>query len=379
MRFSLRLPLLATLVLGSTGCFVVDSKPLDNLADGGGGTDMTAPDLGPDGGTDSGSGDLGMADLGDLGFRIMPIDSCGDPTRGVISMTTPPFGVDTNGMTDDIRATCAGHATMGNDAFFAVSVASGDYWHFHLAVDPRDLAMARDPALYLLQATSGSCDGRTCAQISDQCDGTSDEHFAFTAPSAGTWFLGVDDRNSGGARYVLTAIRPTCGNATGLMPGESSPEHGEACDDGNPINGDGCDSRCRVELTDATEVNERIPNDNQVEANHLLLPATNTLIVTGDIAGDDCYPDVFAVDIMAGQHLNVVALNASEGACVTPGTNYALELRNAANTRITGTVDAMGCPIIDRTGLAAGQYFIWLKANNYHDADTTYHLRVTVS
>jgi cysteine-rich repeat protein len=323
---------------------------------------------------------MGPGDMGDMGFHITPAESCGDSVHGVIASTTPPFGVDTTMLADDIRATCAGHSTDGNDAFFAITVSSGDFWHFHLAVDPRDLGLGRDPALYLLQDSGGACDGRTCAQISDQCDGASDEHFAFQAPTAGTWYLGVDDRNTGGARYVLTAIRPTCGDAVVTMPGESHPQHGEACDDGNRVNGDGCDSNCRREITDSMEVNEQIPNDNQVEANHLILPASNTLIVTGDIAGDDCYPDVFVVDVPTGGHnLDVVALNAAYAACASPGTNWTLELRNAANMRVTGMVDAMGCPVISRTGLAAGQYFIWLKANDYHDADTPYHFRVTIT
>ena len=237
-----RLLFLSILAVATSGCFVVDSKFLDALADGGG-----ANDLGMDGGRDAGdAGDAGMVDMdvpdmgpedmGDMGFRIVPADTCGDPTMGAITSTTVPFPIDTNPLRNDITATCAGHATNGNDAFFAVTVASGDYWHFHLAVDPRDLAMTRDPALYLLQDTGGSCDGRTCAQISDQCDGTGDEHFAFVAPSAGDIVAYFFHQDAGYTNEISLLINGVPTGNQGLNNHASA--HGDALFLGSAMAGD---------------------------------------------------------------------------------------------------------------------------------------------
>jgi cysteine-rich repeat protein len=45
---------------------------------------------------------------------------------------------------------------------------------------------------------------------------------------------------------VLEPKKPVCGNR--------APETGEQCDDGNLLNGDGCDSTCQIELPDPVEV-----------------------------------------------------------------------------------------------------------------------------
>src|SRR5690606_10315396 len=98
-----------------------------------------------------------------------------------------------------------------------------------------------------------SCNPNACEAISDACAGNRDEHFAFIPNSDGRWYIGIDDTNPGGGKYVLDAIRPVCGDGV--------PDHGESCD-----GQEGCGPDCRW-ILNSSAVNERLPNDNIIEAN----------------------------------------------------------------------------------------------------------------
>ena len=185
------------LMLAVAGCSIVDPKHYQALRG------MDAGD------TDAGGTDTGM-DTGDEDVPVIPEDApmapthaetCGGADALVIASTTRNIMIDTNMMRNDTTATCVGIGgvelnTIGNDAFLAIDVAAGEYWHFHLRGNPADpTTPMRNPALYLL--TSG-CDPRACEQSSDICTGPSDEHFAFVASSPGRWYLGIDDATAGG-------------------------------------------------------------------------------------------------------------------------------------------------------------------------------------
>lgn len=118
----------------------------------------------------------------------------------------------------------------------------------------------------LFVASAAQCGSASCAAVSSACDGLGDEHVGLVLPSDGLWYVGVDDAALGGGLYTLSATRSICGDRVEA--------HGEGCDDGNLAGGDGCDARCRVELSVA-RTNELEPNDDRMSANALGMRAPN--------------------------------------------------------------------------------------------------------
>ena len=332
-----------------SGCFVVDAAHYQRLTGQDAGTDAQQPS------------------------EVYAVDTCGASNTFVFTQTTRNIAIDTRTSNSDIATTCRGPATTGNDVFFAVNVQAGEFWHFHLRVDPTDptSVMSRDPAFYLLQT---GCDARVCRFASDACDGNLDEHFAFKADARGTWYLGIDDRNPGGGRYLLDAIRPVCGDGVA--------EHGEACDDGNTVNDDRCDNQCRATVGGESGFDEKTPNDNEAEANHILLPTSRTMQIQGAIGGEgDCYPDVFVIDVPQNATLTVRSQDMSNVDCASATTTpFQFALRNARGDAVGGTVTS-GCPEITYTNgpTSATTYYIWLSAATRTTALTTYRMRVSVT
>src|SRR5262245_46685532 len=105
----------------SLGCSIVDPKYYESLPLLDGSSES-------DGGAE---GDSGTA---------LPAEACGDKRARVLADTTRMIRIDTTRAADNVRASCTGHASEGNDLFFAIDVAAGEYWHFHLQVDPADSA-----------------------------------------------------------------------------------------------------------------------------------------------------------------------------------------------------------------------------------------------
>lgn len=337
----------AVVVLGATGCVVVDGKHRDLLLrDGGGQRD----------------GDVSHTDAG-MQFD----DQCGaDNPRLLLTDTTRDILIDTEAYHNLNNQSC-GANTPGKDVFIGVDVVAGEFWHFHLAAVSPD----RNPMLFLTQGTS--CDSRSCQFVSTACEGTGDEHFAFVADADGRWYIGIDDGVTGGGQYMLSAFRPVCGD------GEKT--HGEACDDGNLINGDRCDRRCRLELSEARTM-EVEPNDNRVESNALRLPASNDLTITGSIGGPGActYADVFAVSLPDMGDLHVDALNSDDSACASGSlTPFNLSLENSAGEVVLANMeDSSGCAIIRATNQASGEYFVRVSVPAETSLPASYRLHVQV-
>jgi hypothetical protein len=315
--------ILLVLVFGAN-CRLADETLLDRLADGGSGVDAPTGEDVPT-------------------TEQVAVDQCGADDVMVLTETTLDILIDTTTLTaQNTQVTCA--ESRGNDGFLAVEVNGGEFWHFHLRTE--SAASDRNPVLYLL--TDG-CDTRSCVQLSDTCSANRDEHFGFIPTGARqTWFIGIDDANEGGGRYLLDAIKPTCGNG--------SAEHGESCD-----GQEACNDDCRYMIT-SDSVQERIPNDNFQEANEIVLDG-NQLELRGDMGGiGDCnYPDVYTILVPDGAQLEVVARDESSMRCMTTATApFSLTLLNAAGTTRGGGEDGNGCPVIDQSGLPGGRYFVRL-------------------
>jgi cysteine-rich repeat protein len=269
--------------------------------------------------------------------------------------------IDLGAFANDSNMACSA-ATPGNDAFLAIDMEAGEYWHFHLSA----LASNRHPTLSI---SDGSC---RCEVISNQCEEEGDEHLAFFAESTGRFFLGIDDELGGGGLVNLSVFRPICG--------ENGSEHGEGCDDGNTLDGDECDSHCHSELT--AERNAEIePNDNRAEANALLLGAANELEVTGNIGGPGAclYHDVFEIEIPASADLEIVALGPDSSMCRSEQlTPFNISLETPSGDIIEGTEDAFGCSTFVGDALPAGTYYVHVSLPISLAVVTSYRLRARV-
>jgi len=274
-------------------------------------------------------------------------DTCTGDVPVVVSSSTD-FPIDLRSLNDDFRdlAACTGASTPGADGFFAVEMEAGEKWHFHLSVPSGELV---NPAIYVLD----SCDDRRCQPGDgiDVCGGEQDEHFSFVAPRAGTYFVGIDARTTGGAQYELLAVRPECGNG-------GSPEHSETCDDGNTISGDGCDERCRAELG-AGALNEVEPNDDLTGANVFTPPLSIDAII-----GGRCDVDHFTFT-HGGGPLRASMLAGGSVACTDPPVGLELRLLASDGLTLRGTGAPTAdndCPVLDLADLAAGEYFLRVSA-----------------
>jgi cysteine-rich repeat protein len=357
-----RIALALITALSASGCFILDDQHLVDLM----------RDSGPP--VDSGPRpDTGM--LFTDGGMIPFDDHCGaENPRTILRRTTLDILIDTNQMSNSVSTNCGGAPTPGNDVFLAIDVQPAEYWHFHLKTDPTDPDSAnRQPALYLLRGRP--CDDRECSFSSDVCGGVGDEHFGFVANEPGIWYLGIDDRLAGGGRYVLQALRPVCGDGERI--------HGESCDDENVTGGDGCSSNCLIELETSREME---PNDNPTEANYLILPGSNEIVVEGVIGGEGAcrYADTFAVNVPENTRVSVDVLDTSGAVCadsaLTEGFQLALRNTAFADAVPSGTTDGAGCSILrSPEPLRGGLYYVTVLLPEDLERPKAYRLRIRVS
>lgn len=243
----------------------------------------------------------GGADGGTPGVlpTIALADRCSGAVPEVVSGTNALL--DTTNLANDFSdlAVCTGRALPGNDGFFRVRMNAGEQWHFHVRVQGGG---APDPAIYVLPG----CDERSCAGGLDECGQSRDEHMSFRASASREYLVGVDSARPGGARYELIALRAECGNNTR--------EHGESCEDGNRTPGDGCDERCRAELSgpEATEVE---PNDDFTDPNVLMFPAAGGTLTARGRLGGRCDFDMYAVNVPPGASVRATMLDVNGMAC----------------------------------------------------------------
>lgn len=258
---------------------------------------------------------------------------------------------------------------IGLDGFFAVSLRAGEKWHFHLKSDNDGV----DPVLYIVDA----CDERRClrAQTSNNC-ASKVEHMSFVPDRDGTYMVGLDTVNSGGAELNFLAIQPVCGNG--------EPEHSEGCEDGNRVDGDGCDHLCRTEIGPGDEESE--PNDDFTSANVVFF-ANNESEIRGTISGA-CDLEKFAIDIpQDGQGLSAELLLGPNGTPCAAGDvpeNLKLELYEGESLVGEGLAVPGGnaCPVIDErfafaNNLTRGTYHVnFITPDNTENFD--YILKLTL-
>jgi len=244
---------------------------------------------------------------------------------------------------------CAVTDLSGPDAFYAIKVAAGERWH--MKVEPESSSV--DTVLYLMSV----CEPSSCSRVVDVCGPGFEEEVSIDFTRAETFYVGIDTRGGGG-EVEFYALKPKCGD--GLA------SHGEACDDGNIVGGDGCDAKCRVELTDASPA-EVEPNRDSSEGNTLLPGADGAITVTGNLGGP-CDEDHYLIEVPEGGSLIVTMLTALGKACPNP-TGAELLLLDSSTNVLLGKGEGGGaggaCPGIDAAfaeNLKAGTYQLLLRA-----------------
>jgi hypothetical protein len=346
----------AIAAFAASGCLVVDDTHLNEVLQG-------RTDASVDADASEPEPDAGVSE------DVIPlVDRCGDSDAEVLFASTGgQFRVDTTG-TSNRFTTCNSRAAPGNDGFVAIDARGGDLWHFHVIPDPTVADQNRDPFLYLLDST---CRNTSCNHFSDACQGPGDEHFAFVAPSDGVWYLGVDDRNEGGGVYQLEAIKLSCGDGSAV--------HGEACD-----GSDTCNSDCR-EVLDEGRPSEQIPNDNEIEANYVELPASREIVISGTLGGDLCtYPDVYTFDNVQEASDLVVEVQKTDGTvCDNPSlTPFDIVLRNPDGDIVAGpqTNASTGCAELRANDLPVQSFFLYLEHDEpLDDRPVPYRLHIRLT
>jgi cysteine-rich repeat protein len=296
--------------------------------------------------------DGGMAD----GGVVVPPAAC-DSADAVVVDATTVLTIDTRSAMNRVVSLCD-ESAPGSDAFVGLDVAAGDVWHVHASLDPTE-AGARDPQLAVLNS---ACDPRACLDTSAACEGSGDEHLDLVARETGRLWIGIDDALTGGGLYRVSFTRNVCG--------DDERTHGEACEDGNTASGDGCDSRCRVEIT----TSEVEPNDSAASANVIALDAP----IDGTIGGlGTCtYGDYYVLE-HAGGPISVDVFRTDGTACASAAdAPFALALTDAGGGGLSDMTDANGCPII-RGDVPAGEYLLHVSIDAELAIPAAYQLRVT--
>lgn len=301
------------------------------------------------------------AGAGDAGAPTLPLaDFCTDVPATTLTGTA--FAIDTTLLGDDVRdvAGCLGRTAPGNDGFVGVMMTRGERWHFHVR---QPVGAGIDPMLYVLDG----CDERSCdADFAiDACGADANEHLSFVAPHDGLYYVGLDTAAAGGFAGTLEIYRPVCGNGTR--------QHSENCDDGNLVDGDGCDASCRTELS-GTPASESEVNDDFYAANHVL--GTGERRVLGEI-GTRCDADSYAIDVAAGATLSVSIVARGGAACPATAPGMELSLHSAAGVELAAATPGP-CPTVGATVASAGTYYLRVYAPE-NDAERTFAYELVVT
>ncbi|MEP7123021.1 MAG: DUF4215 domain-containing protein, partial [Byssovorax sp.] len=154
---------------------------------------------------------------------------------------------------------------------------------------------------------------------------------------------------------------PICGD--GIKTGT------EQCDDGNLANGDCCNSACQIEAGCEVEPNGTIATANNFATLSIAKKINGFVSPVGDL-------DDFLVTIPAGATGTITATtidNFQGGLCSSSTIDSFITIFNAAGTSL-GTNDDVGfpnyCSTLTLSGLAAGNYFVQVKASSFATVKT---------
>lgn len=272
----------------------------------------------------------------------------------------------------------------GPDGVFGFKVGAEERVsiRYDFAMGPGEPTPDVDLAMYLM----GSCDVASFIRRNDRCPkGVGEDVWWQMNDAAATYYLGFDskgyDQSVIDPKVKLIVSFPAYGN--GVI------DEGEACDDSNKVDGDGCTHDGLWELAYATGiVAEKEPNNHPFGSNVLLLGVGQTMTLSATTSGS-CDSDFFAVDVPEGAFPRVTMLDGNGQDCdasygaITMQFNRLDGTKNVEQVKL-GDGKAVGsnlCPSWTETslglgGLTAGRYVIELKGFEVGKPTLPYRLKV---
>jgi cysteine-rich repeat protein len=183
--------------------------------------------------------DAGIATSNDAGPN--PADSCPGKAIALDSKSPVTLAGDTTNAKDDASGApgpCAVGAQSPDEVYQLIPTANGV-----LTVKAQG-SNGFDPNIYL----RASCADAT-SQIACAAGGGGTDTFTANVLASGKYYLYVDGKTGSAGAYSLTLSL-----APGKFCGDGTVDTGEACDDGNNIDGDGCSADCKSVNGDTSPV-----------------------------------------------------------------------------------------------------------------------------
>jgi cysteine-rich repeat protein len=269
----------------------------------------------------------------------------------------------------------AATANAYSSPFFAAITPAGDQDVIRVVVPSGPTSLRAETA----NVTTSACvnglldsfieilDPTGASVLSSDDDGGSGHCARATAPAlpAGTYYVRV--KAAPGAtptfpyQLQVTLIPDVCGDGS-VTPGEQ-------CDDGNTTTGDGCSPSCQFEL-DETET-----NDTPAQADPYAPLWLASITPSGDV-------DVVSVSLPGPSSTLSAAINdTGTGLCAMNQLDSYVEILDPTGNTVLVEDDDSGigyCSYATRSGLAAGTYYVRVKAAPFQASATfLYSLTLT--
>lgn len=270
--------------------------------------------------------------------------ACADPCASPEPLPDPTFDwkSDTTGHASTLAPSCVRQgASSGPEVVYQFTAGTTGL------LDARLTAAVADLDLSVRTSCGDASSELGCSETITAAGGT--EWLRVSITQGQSVFIVVDgDGNTEQGTFTLNVRSRT------VVCGDGIRDPGEQCDDHNTVSGDGCSATCTLE-SDETE-----PNGTTADADpYTAPPFVASIDPTGDV-------DVFAVDLPnPNSTLTVQVKDLGDGSCANLTLDSYLELIDTNGTVLASNDDygTNYCSRAQATGLAAGKYFIRVKAS----------------
>lgn len=219
--------------------------------------------------------------------------------------------VNMNPLVSDVQEVPKVSGLVGPDGVLGFSLAAGERVSIRYDFDTPSGSTAPpvDLAMYLM----GSCDVASFIRRNERCPAGQGEDMWWQMNDVpNTYYLGFDthdyDAGAINLRVKLTVSFPRYGD--GVV------DFGEACDDSNRINGDGCTADGLWELKNTgVPIQEKEPNNHPFGGNLVIMNPGETATIVGS-TGDTCDLDFYSIDVPQGAFPRVTMLDFNGQPCV---------------------------------------------------------------
>jgi cysteine-rich repeat protein len=335
-------------------------------------------------GTGGSAGSVGVG--GDGGNWDKVADWCPLPEGNVLDSNQRKHEgtVSLNTLVSDVAEVPKATGLTGPDGVLGFKLAAGERVSvvYDFVKAPGAAGADVDLAMYLM----GGCDVGSFIRRNDRCpSGEAEDLWWQMNDAAATYYLAFDTKE-----YDQSSIDPKV-RLTVSFPryGDGNVDQGEACDDSNKTDGDGCshDGLWELKYT-GMPVQEKEPNNHPWGGNVVLMDVGQTMLISGTTA-QTCDNDFFAVDVQKGWFPRVTMLNGNGQECdasvgkITMQFNRLDGKGGVEQTKLGDglPVGSNACPSWTETtlglgGLDAGRYVVELKGFEVGKPIVAYRLKI---